>query len=562
MYDIKKTILAFIRQNRKAMGLYLILSLSSPIAEVLLPKYYGEIIDDISRWKKARFSPMNASTKRTITTIIVLWGVLQVLYQALDRLDAKMIPKLQGFVRKHIVLDVIETFKDNHQEVEIGDLLAKIVKLPLVIRDLAHQIRHFILPTFLVVLAVAGYLFYIDPRLGAVFSANIAAIVGAIVWLGRTCTARSETMNERDNKLHEEIADVLSNILNVYAADSLDSELERLANRQRELEVEYKQTINCASRFKLMYNALSFILFLSVNGMTFYLFSQKKLTLPQVITTFIITLFLVENLNKLGGEIRDFVFNVGMTRNMQAYLDRLRALKPPTASATVEFQIVRGDLDFKDVSVSLDGHRVLNKVSLRVPAGQKIAIVGQNGSGKSTLIKTLMKLKSYSGVIAIDGHDIRPLDPNKLRKQIVYVPQHPQLFNRTIYDNITYGIQGITKKDVRALLEQFGLSTVLGHDLDQPVGKNGERLSGGQKQIVFLLRCVLRCTHPGKHGVPPSLVILDEPTSALDEANKVHIFAILDAIVQGRTVVMITHDPYLLKFADQVVRLDAGEIAK
>nr|QBK87088.1 MAG: ABC transporter [Marseillevirus LCMAC103] len=553
MYDIRKTLRAFMRENRKAMGLYLALSLASPLAEVVLPTFYGKILSNLP--KQNPTLALAPETKRAVVSVVVLWCVLQGLYQALDRLDAAMIPKLQAFVRRHIVLAVVETFKDNHEELELGDLLAKIIKLPLVIRDLAHQLRHFILPTSLVFLAVAGYLTYTHPLLGAVFAANAAALGGVIVTFGRACTASSVTMNEHDNVLHEEIEDILGNVLDVYAADSLEDELARLAARQARLDSQYKDTIKCASRFKLLYNMVGFTMFLSVNAASFYLYAKKRVTLAQVITTLMVSLFLVGSLNRLGGELRDFVFNAGMTRNMQLYLDRLRALRPspPPVAATEPFEVVRGDLAFSDVTVRHGERRVLDRFSLAVPAGQKVAIVGKNGSGKTTLVRALLKLQPYEGTIEVDGQNIAALDPGRLRRQFVYVPQNPRLFNRTLYENITYGVPRTTRAQVRALLARFGLSAAFGGGLGQRVGKNGSKLSGGQRQIVFLLRCVLRCARAGG----PRVVILDEPTASLDDANKAQLFEILRTLMQGRTVLMVTHDPFLLRGADRVVDLGA-----
>jgi ATP-binding cassette subfamily B protein len=551
-YNIKHTIFDFIKQNRTIIGVYLLLSLAFPLAEVVLPKYYGEVIDNISQAKTG--DNLFLSSKSMIITILSLWGILMVLYMSMDSLDSKIIPQLQSFVRKNIILDIIDTFKDNYQELEIGDLLAKIIKLPIIIRDLAHQFRNFILPAILIVIGIMIYFTYLAPMLGIVFIINMVIIVWSMFSFGKSCIHNSKNMNDQHNKLHEDISDLFNNLINVYSANSVQHEVELLEKRQDIVGQEYRKTIDCSARFKLLFNLMNFISFTTINGTSFYLYSKGVLKLPHVVSILIVSLFLVSNLNNLGGEIRDFVFNMGTAMNMQSYLDDLNS-STSTHKMKESHEIKHGNIRMKNVNLKFadSGHSIFNNLNINIPARQKVAIVGKNGSGKTTFIKMLMKLKSYDGDIYIDGKNIKYIDPNQLRNQIIYVPQHPKLFNRSIYDNITYGIKGVSKKQVSDMIHRFGLSKVFGEqlNLDKSVGKNGVKLSGGQIQIVFLLRCLLR-------NVP--IIVMDEPTSALDSGNKDHVFNILHEIMKDKTVIMITHDKFLLQYADRIVTIGNGTI--
>jgi len=152
----------------------------------------------------------------------------------------------------------------------------------------------------------------------------------------------------------------------------------------------------------------------------------------------------------------------------------------------------------------------------------------------------------------VDGKELDRCCCNSVRQQITYVPQLPTLFQRSIYENIIYGSNNISKQDVKNLIRKLDLDGVFGeHSLDTVVGKDGAQLSGGQQRTIFLLRCLLRDN---------KILILDEPTTSLDKHSKIHIMNILKELMKGKTVIMITHDEELLQYVDRVVTMHKGEI--
>ncbi len=196
--------------------------------------------------------------------------------------------------------------------------------------------------------------------------------------------------------------------------------------------------------------------------------------------------------------------------------------------------------------MSYDGKAVLSNINLLIPKGSTTVIVGEIGSGKTSLVNALVRLVPYSGEISINGSNIKDIDIGHLREQLLYIPQNPRLFNRTIYENIAYG-QDISKEQVVRVLNKYGISL----DLDRKVGKFGQWLSGGQRQSVYLLRCLFRNS---------PIVLLDEPTASLDRDTKRKILDILKDLLRDRTVIIISHDRDLWEYADTVVELDKGKI--
>ena len=185
--------------------------------------------------------------------------------------------------------------------------------------------------------------------------------------------------------------------------------------------------------------------------------------------------------------------------------------------------------------------------------------MGSIGSGKSTIGKLLMGLQQPTkGGIFIGGKDIREIGLEKLRDMIEYVPQTPSLFNRTLWENLSYGFKEgeVTEEtflNILRELEMNEIADIFASRMHQSVGKKGSFLSGGQRQIVWLLRCLVKKS---------KIVILDEPTSALDEENRDRVIKLLQSLKHKKTLLVITHDKDLLRHMSRLLYVDAGKITK
>jgi ATP-binding cassette subfamily B protein len=217
-----------------------------------------------------------------------------------------------------------------------------------------------------------------------------------------------------------------------------------------------------------------------------------------------------------------------------------------------------GALSFEHVDLSYEpGRQVLWDVSLEVPAGRTVAVVGGSGSGKSTLARLLLRMyEASSGRIAVDGQDLRGLTLASLREAIGVVPQDTVLFNDTIAFNIGYGRPGaglaeIVEAAKAAQVHEFVAS--LPAQYDTVVGERGVKLSGGEKQRIAIARAFLK---------NPPIMILDEATSALDTRAERAIQGELDRIAQGRTTLVIAHRLSTIVNADQIVVMDKGRIVE
>ena len=216
-------------------------------------------------------------------------------------------------------------------------------------------------------------------------------------------------------------------------------------------------------------------------------------------------------------------------------------------------------IEFRDVSFNYNDNRlpVLKEINLRVPAGEIIAFVGSSGSGKTTLANLLPRFfDPTEGGILIDGHDIRDLTLASLRSLIGVVTQETLLFNDTIRNNICYGRQQVSEKELvesakAALAHDFIEQLPRGYD--SVIGERGQKLSGGQRQRVAIARALLKNS---------PILILDEATSALDSESELLVQKALSNLILGRTVFVIAHRLSTIRQADKIVVIDQGQISE
>jgi ATP-binding cassette subfamily B protein len=198
---------------------------------------------------------------------------------------------------------------------------------------------------------------------------------------------------------------------------------------------------------------------------------------------------------------------------------------------------------------------ILHDVSFEIPAGQTVAVVGPSGSGKSTLARLLYRFYDVQdGRVTVNGHDVKGLTQDSLRRQIGIVPQDTVLFNDTVAYNIGYGRTGATQDEIEqaaraARIHDFIVNTPGGYGT--MVGERGLKLSGGEKQRVAIARTLLK---------DPPILVFDEATSALDSANERAIQAELAAVAQGKTVLVIAHRLSTVVNAHEILVMDAGRV--
>jgi ATP-binding cassette subfamily B protein len=263
---------------------------------------------------------------------------------------------------------------------------------------------------------------------------------------------------------------------------------------------------------------------------------------------------LMQYLWSFAGIVRAFYDGFADAQEMALILDTPYGIKD---DATNILENTKGEVVFDNVTYVYDKNntKVFDDFSLKIPAMQKIAVVGSSGAGKSTFVNLLMRLfDTTSGSILIDGIDIKSISQENLRNQISFVPQDTSLFHRTIMDNIRYGKRDATDEEVKQASRLANCDKFidkLPYGYDTYVGERGVKLSGGERQRVAIARAILR---------DAPILILDEATSSLDSESEMLIQEALRNLIKNKTTIVIAHRLSTIRSMDRIIVIENGKI--
>ena len=286
-----------------------------------------------------------------------------------------------------------------------------------------------------------------------------------------------------------------------------------------------------------------------------YLIADGNLTLGGLIASTMLSSRAMAPIGQVAGLLTQYHNAATALKSLDDILQQ--PVERPADSNFVSRQHFTGDIEFKDVDFNYPNQDLaaLRNVSLKIRAGEHVAILGRVGSGKTTLEKLILGLyQPTSGAVLVDGIDLRQLDPAELRRNIGYVPQDVTLFYGSLRENLT--IASTTADDAAVLrAAQVGgiIDFVNSHPkgFDMTVGERGESLSGGQRQAVAITRAVIN---------DPPILLMDEPTGSMDHSSEEAIKHQLSTYAAGKTMIVITHRTSLLDLVERIIVIDAGKI--
>ena len=361
-------------------------------------------------------------------------------------------------------------------------------------------------------------------------------------------------MNDQDNDANQKAIDSLLNFETVRYFGAANREAARYDRAMEGYEAAAVRTglslsfLNAGQSF-IITSGLVAVMVMAALGV-----QAKLLTVGDFVMVNAYMIQITMPLNFLGTvyrEIRQALVDMGQMFGLLAQPAEI--VDKPGASA---LRVTGGHVRFEDVRFAYDAERpILKGITLDVPSGQTVALVGHSGSGKSTIGRLLFRFYDVTGGrVTIDGQDIRDITQDSLHGAIGVVPQDTVLFNDTIYYNIAYGRPEASSEEVEgaaraAKIHDFILSLPDGYQTT--VGERGLKLSGGEKQRVGIARTLLK---------NPPILLLDEATSALDTQTESDIQQALREMGQGRTVITIAHRLSTIADSDRIVVLDAGRV--
>jgi len=361
-------------------------------------------------------------------------------------------------------------------------------------------------------------------------------------------SARSRTVGQ--------VVDSVSNHATVRLFARREHEHARLDQAYRpELEVVLRANL-AMERVRLVQFAAAALLKAGVVTLSVWLWSRGAIDVGELAMCVSLSLLIiaeVRNLSRRFLELFESLGNVGS--GVRAIFQPHELLDAPDAR---EQALARGAIEVERVSFHYPGGGpVFRELSVSIPAGQRVGLVGLSGSGKSTFVNLLLRLyEPQSGSLRVDGHALRELTQDALRRQIGLIPQDPTLFHRSLRENIRYGRLEASDAEVelaarRAHAHEFIQALPEGYEAQ--VGERGVKLSGGQRQRIAIARVILK---------DAPVLILDEATSSLDSITEHAIQSALDEAMSGKTVLVIAHRLSTITHLDRILVFSHGQIVE
>ena len=410
--------------------------------------------------------------------------------------------------------------------------------------------------TFIAALVLLPLTLFLNWRLGLLLIALVFLFAAVSAWVIRKTHAAQGQVEALHTQLAGNAQDALSNVVVVQSFSRLGSEARLFGDIVRQVLDHQFPVLNWWAVVAVLTRAAATLTVIAIFILGTVLHLRGQASVGEIVAFMGFATLLIARLEGAVGFVSHMVMQAPALEQFFNVMDA-RSSVPEKPNAT-SLNRVEGAVRFEQVAFAYPGGpRILDGIEFEAPPGRTIALVGQTGAGKSTAMSLLQRLwDPVEGRITLDGHDLRDLSLDSLRRNIGVVFQESLLFNRSIRDNLLVGRPDATQEEIEracrmAEAQEFIARKPQGYDT--MVGERGSALSGGQRQRLAIARALLK---------DPPVLILDEATSALDAATEARVQKALKALMAGRTTFIIAHRLSTVRDADEILVFDGGKVVE
>lgn len=509
----------------------------------------------IPRILSSTFTNINTpgELKKNLLKLVGSWVVTQTGSALNDWCLGRIDPALSRYMNQLIFDQLFLAYENEHKHLNTTEIMEKITVIQDTIERILYRIIFSLLPRFITILAILVNIYSINHRLGIYTSVLLFLFITiAISWNKKSTTILHSSLNARLDYTTK-VTDVFSNIELVNSTPgALNKEKKACLDLNRQHEKHDWEAQQSVRMTQMIMYACNVAIFVVVLYILYGLYIKNELSNEKVTTILLSISPLFNNMAEIMYYIPEMVKLLSILNFHEPFVNHLMKQE---VSIGINPSFSSNDIVFDNVNFAYGESKLFDNMSLTIPANSFVTLRGPSGSGKTSLLKLLFRIHTpQSGSIHVGGHDLYQLSTACVKQNIMYLHQHSTLMDDTVYHNMIYGLE--PSDDIRAkvcaFLSKYKLHSLFTDTntfdfLDEPVGILGEKLSGGQRQVVHLIRCMIHNN--------ASILILDEPTSAVDTHHKSLIMDMIkDLHAQGRTILLISHDetvssPMILDFS-------------
>jgi ABC-type multidrug transport system fused ATPase/permease subunit len=501
--------------------------ITNPVEMIVSSKLTEKFIESVKEKPNMRY----------LWWIIAMTLASNMTHSLQELVEAHYITKMQQEIRMDLLSKISTKQEFNYETMDGGDTITNIKNIPTNISNFVDRFISWIVTPLINVTLIGAYLIRINAPLGLKIMGILFAFMACNFAVLRSVPQEAQRQEVEEATLINQIDDALNNTLSIMMCNYTHQEMAAINTQHTRFNTFMANNLQKRAYGTILTGITIVIVLALIVWLIFQSYRNKVVSKANMIVMLLLSISLVRMIRHYSNHM------------VQAFLEYAKLIKHDTfiqglahktAPDGVKTGAIHGNIVFLNVSYAYEGtdEKALDSVSFKIRAKDRVAIVGSSGSGKTTILKLIMGFgRPSDGAVLIDGHNVRDMRRKHLRKHISLVPQSIKLFNRSIMDNICYGSPDLDPERVRNELKTLHVMrafNALPDGLDSVVGKNGDKLSGGQKQIVYLLRCYFRRT---------PIVLMDEPTSALDGENAKYVRRMIDAMSRHSTLIVVTHDP-------------------
>ena len=536
-----------------------ICSVLNKLFDLAPPALIGAAVDVVVKQEDslvARFGITDVFGQLVVLSILsaIIWGLESAFEYAYDRLWRNLAQDVQHDIRLDAYSHVQDLELAYFEEHSTGSLLS-------ILNDDINQLERFldvganeIIQVLTTIVIVGGAFFVLTPDIAWMAIIPIPIIIWGSVAFQKWLAPRYAEVRERVSVLNSRLANNLSGITTIKSFTTEAYEIERLTKDSH----AYKQSNHKAIALSAAFIPLIRLVILAgFTGILLYGGVQAASGVLAV-GTYSVLVFLTQRLlwplTRLGQTFDLYQRAMASITRVMDLLDTNIAIH--SGDQSISLSEIKGEVNLNNITFAYNQREpVIKNLSLHIPAGQTIAIVGATGSGKSTLVKLLLRLYEVkSGEITLDGQNVKDIVLWDLRRGIGLVSQDVFLFHGTVRENISYGSPDATINQIQEAAKIAEADQFIGElpqGYDTIVGERGQKLSGGQKQRIAIARAILK---------DPPILVLDEATSAVDNETEAAIARSLEKITQNRTTIAIAHRLSTIRHSDCIYVMDYGRL--